>query len=306
LLPAHTDGVHTGVLIASFLALFSTTALADECPPPGHTLEQLQRLKNDSFEVSDHKARQILALALTACLADRRPELRDGIAFEALSRWMRADALDPATRRRLRDRLLQMLTESDTSGFAAPFAALVLSEIARTDRIKPWLASDERDNLVDAAAGFLSSVRDYRGFSDTEGWRHGVAHGADFALQLVLNRAVTKPHVAKLLSAVASQVAPSGTTAFHSGEPERLARPVLFAAERGVFTDAEWQGWFERVTAPAPLASWDQSFASEAGLAKRHNTLAFLATLYYAASESENPHLRLLLPRVREAIRTLR
>ena len=177
---------------------------------------------------------------------------------------------------------------------------------ARTDRIKPWLAPDERERLVDAAAGFLTGVRDYRGFSDTEGWRHGVAHGADFALQLVLNPAVSKLQITRLLAAVASQVSPPGTTAFHSGEPERLARPVLFAAERGVFTDAEWKGWFEGVTAPAPLTAWDQAFASEAGLAKRHNTLAFLTALYYAASESETAQLRLLLPHARAAIRTLR
>ena len=302
----HTTHVHTVFLLASLLTLLATTAHADDCPPPGYTLAQLQRLKSESFEVPDTQARQDLALALPACLADRRPELRDGIAFEALSHWMRADALDPDTRRRLRDRVLQMLAERDASGFAAPFAALVLSEIARTDRIKPWLAPDERDKLVDAAAGFLSSVRDYRAFSDTEGWRHGVAHGADFALQLVLNPAVAKPQVAKLLTAVASQVSPPGTTAFHAGEPERLARPVLFAAERGAFTDAEWKGWFERVTAPAPLTAWDQAFASEAGLAKRHNTLAFLTALYYAASESENAQLRLLLPHVREGIRSLR
>ena len=32
------------------------------------------------------------------------------------------------------------------------------------------------------------SVRDYRGFDAKQGWRHGVAHGADLLLQLSRNR----------------------------------------------------------------------------------------------------------------------
>jgi hypothetical protein len=51
-------------------------------------------------------------------------------------------------------------------------------------------------------------VRDYRGFDTAEGWRHGVAHGADLALQLVLNPAVDKPQIERLLAAVGRQVAP--------------------------------------------------------------------------------------------------
>src|SRR4029079_4781720 len=101
--------------------------------------------------------------------------------------WMRRDEIDSENLRRLRDALLPMLTADDAQGFRAPFAALVLSELARTDRIKPWLSADERKFLVQAATNFLVGVHDYRGFSDQDGWRHGVAHGSDFVLQLALN-----------------------------------------------------------------------------------------------------------------------
>ena len=295
------------IVLGVALALVAISASAQEpCPPTDYSLARLQQMKTDGFMLADASARQVLAVALTACLGDPRPELRDGIAFEALSTWMRKDLLDLRTRQQLRDALVPMLTADDAEGFRAPFAALVLSEVARTDRVKPWLSVIEREALVQAAARYLSGVRDYRGFSHSEGWRHGVAHGADLALQLVLNPALTTSQLDRLLAAVASQVAPSGTTAYHSGEPARLARPVLYAAQRGMHEESEWTRWLDGLLAPAPLASWDQAFASEAGLARRHNTMSFLLALYFEASESEDARVRRLLPGLREGLRKLR
>ncbi len=55
---------------------------------------------------------------------------------------------------------------------------------------------------------FLDSITDYRAFTQSEGFFHSVAHGADFALQLALNPASTKPQLDRLLAAIATQVAP--------------------------------------------------------------------------------------------------
>ncbi len=275
------------------------------CPPAGWPLIRLTALKTAKFAVADANERQSLALALTACLSDPNPHLRDGIAFEALSAWMRAGQLDRATLVRLRDTLMPMLAGGDAQGFRAPFAALVMAEVARTDRITPWMSPGERDALVLAAAEFLLDVKDYRAFSDTEGFRHGVAHGADFALQLALNPAVNKAHLDRLLIAIAEQVAPRQTVAYHAGEPDRLARPVLVIAQRGLHTDDEWKAWFAKVLSPAPLDSWEAAFSSEAGLAKRHNTRAFLLSVYASASASENAGARQLIPPIRDGLKLL-
>ncbi len=54
-----------------------------------------------------------------------------------------------------------------------------MTAVARTDRITPRLSSENHDGLVQAATRCLTNIRDYRAFSNTEGVRHGVAHGAD-------------------------------------------------------------------------------------------------------------------------------
>ena len=278
---------------------------AMNCPPAAWTPVQLTALKADKFAIDNPSTRRTLAIALTGCLGDPNPALRDGIAFEALSTWLRAGALDRPTLIELRDRLLLMLAGDDPQGFQRPFAALVMGEVARTDRISAWLSVEDRDVLVQAAARYLADIRDYRAFSNTEGFRHGVAHGADFALQLALNPAVTKPQLDRLLGAIAMQVAPRQLVAYAAGEPDRLARPVLFIAQRGLHTDDEWKAWFAQVLSPAPMATWDEALSSELGLARRHNARAFLLSLFASASASENAGVRQLLPHLRESLKIL-
>lgn len=273
------------------------------CPPAGHRLEDLQALKATSFRVADDAARQSLALGLLDCLADPDPALRDGIAFEAYAHWLRGDELDAPTRRSLLASLTRRLQAGDdAAGFGKPFAALVLSEVARTDRVAPWLADAERAALVDTASEYVASIVDRRGFVDGEGWRHGVAHGADVLMQLALNPRLDKAQLDRLLAAIAPQVAPAGQHAWIHGESERLARPVLFAAARGLHAQAEWDAWFAALAQPAPLARWADAYGSEAGLAKRHNLAAFLRALHVAVTESEDAKVKALLPGVRAAL----
>ena len=286
-------------------AIAEASAQRYTCPPDRWTIPQLEALKRDGFTLPDVAQRHALALALPACLGDPNPRLRDGIAFEALSTWMRAAQIDHATMRTMRANLLTMVANQDAEGFAAPFAALVLSEVARTDRLAAWMSSEERDEMVRAAAMFLAKVSDYRAFNDREGFRHAVAHGADFALQLALNPATTKAQLDHLMLAIAAQVAPNAEVAYWAGESDRLARPIVFIAQRKLHTDAEWQSFFGEITNPRPLASWRDAFTSELGIRKRHNVRAFLLSMYASASSSEDPGIRQLLTPVTAALKTV-
>jgi hypothetical protein len=282
--------------------------LTAACPPSGFDRAALDALKASKFELTDDARRQKLALALLPCLANADPRLRDGIAFEAYSTWMRGNLLDVATRTELLARLSATIEpgQPDGDGFRKPFAALVLSEVARTDRLAPWLTAPQRAALVDSAARYVSSIRDYRGFDPKEGWRHGVAHGADLLMQLALNPAVDRAGVDRLLGAVAAQVAPAGEHAYVDGESERLARPVLFAAQRGLLTRDEWEAWLLNVASPAPLASWDGAFESRAGLSRRHNVHTFLYAVYANARDSSDANIQALVPGLQAAFKTLR
>ncbi len=276
--------------VVLLLGIFSAPARA-ACPPEGKTREQLEALKLLKWTVPDAVDRQGLAEGLVDCLGDADPTLRDGIAYEALAHWMRAGEIDEAGLRSLRDRLYAGLEAGDPDGFRRPFDALVLSEVARTDRIKPWMTPEERGAMVETASHFLESVTDYRGFDDKQGWRHGVAHGSDWLMQLALNPALDRGQLDRMLAAIATQVVPSTSHAYVYGEPGRLGRPVMFIAKRELHTAAEWETWF---VALAPKLGASKDYNDNGWLLRRHDLLAFLTGLYLEADRSDDPQLQAL------------
>ena len=280
--------------------------LAADCLTPGFSQTELLELRANGFELENAERRNALGLALASCTGEPDPAIRDGVAFEGLSTWLRADLLSAETVDALRIELsAQLAAESDSmtdEGFSRPFAALILSEVARTDRIEPAFTPEQRAELVSVAAAYLASVDDYRGFSETEGWRHGVAHGADLVLQLVLNPQVSADQIELLMDALARQVSPPGAVFYIYGEPSRLARAVFYAYARGVVEQDYWSNWFQSISSPGPLATWSDAFSSQAGLARRHNTLAFLSAMYLNANSWSQPERENLSGLVIEAI----
>jgi len=297
--------------IALAAALFlSACATADApqvtaCPPTGYDRASLEALRTAEFAIADAQERERFAHGLIACLASPDPFLRDQVAYEGLTRLLRAEQLSVATRTNLTNETLAMMRGPDPDGFARPFAALALSELVRADRINGYYDDAMYDEIVAQSAAYMRGIRDYRGFDEREGWRHGVAHGADLLMQIALDPNFNdRAHMTAIRDAVSSQVAP--TTHFYTyGEPDRLMRPILFIARRDAFTEAEWTAWFEQLMNPAPLNAWSEAFSSQAGLAKRHNMTAFVQAVWINARLSESTADDVLLPGAEAAMRAL-
>jgi len=241
--------------------------------------------------------------ALVACLASPDPGLRDRFAYTTLAKLLRDQRPADEQLEYLSAQLDRLLQQPDPVGVAHPFAILVLAEVARTDRIEAWMSAGQRRDLVDTASRYLESVSDYRGFDPQVGWRHGVAHGADLAMQLTLNPALSRTQQLQLLEAIGRQVAP--VHAYRFGESERLARPVLFIAGRDELEEQDWQAWFTALAEPAPLPDWEAAWHDEAGLARRHNLRAFALEIYLNATLSEQPGIQALQPAALELMQAL-
>lgn len=290
---------HSGLLLASVLLACSNgfAATAPDCPSAGHPLAALHQAKAQGWALADAGDRQSLALGLLACLSHPDPNLRDGLAFEGLSTLLRNKQLTVATRLTVYQTQLAQLQvrENDPAGFAQPFAALVLAEIVRADRLQPFLDPVQRVALVDTATSYVRGITDYRGFSSTEGWRHGVAHGADLLMQLALNPAVSGSELDAIVQAARTQVAPAQTHFYIYGESDRLARPMVHAARRGLLDAAYWQRCLDALASPLPLANWGDAFASQHGLARLHNTKQFLRALDSLVAQQKDPAVAALL-----------
>jgi hypothetical protein len=300
---------HRTIAAALALAavLLAPAVGAQTCPPQGMSRQQLLDLKTREFAVPDDARRQALALELLACLGSIDQELRDGVTYTALSSWMRDRKLSAATVGTIRERLVALLApdRADPAGVQRPFAALTLAEVVRFDRVERFMTDQQLQQLVDATTSYLKSIRDYRGFDEREGWRHGVAHTSDVMLQLAVNPRTSKAQLDQMLAAIATQIAPLGEHFYTYGEGDRLAQAVFYIAKRKLHTADEWKKWFAQVSAPAPLASWQEAWATQRGIAKHQNTMQFLSMLYLYVRESGPDFQDLVLPAIVAAIKPM-
>lgn len=272
-------------------------AAASDCPAAGFAVPDLRQAKLQGWKAADAGRQQALALGLLPCLSHPDPEIRDGLAFEGLSAMLRGKFLSLETRYQVyRTQLAQLgATTADADGFARPFAALVLSEVARTDRLQPFLEASERTTLVNAAVAYMHGITDYRGFTPGEGWRHGVAHGADLLMQLALNPATDRDQLAVIAQAARAQIVAGQSHSYIHGESDRLARPIVFAARRGLLEATYWRQFVAAIAAPEPLTRWDDAFTSQAGLARLHNTKGFLRAALALVNQLNNSGVTALL-----------
>lgn len=274
---------------------------APACPPAGYDRASLEALRASQFNIENRRARERFAHGLIACLGSPDPFLRDQVAYEGLTRMLRADQLSVAVRTQLTNETLAVLRGPEGDGFARPFAALALSELVRADRINGYYDDTMKAEIVAQAGAYVAGIRDYRGYDEREGWRHGVAHGADLLMQIALDPNFNDAgQLQAVRDAVATQVSPANHF-YTYGEPDRLARPILFIAARNAFTADEWTAWFAQFGA----SQGEDLFSSQAGLAKRHNTRAFLNALWINARASQSTADDVLIPGVEAALRTL-
>lgn len=271
------------------LAAADAAAAPSACPPAGYDRAALLALRERHFDVADAAQRQALAHGLLACLSSPDSELRDHIGYEAYAYWRQGKALDAATWLDIESALRKRLgAADDRDGVARPFAALVLSEVVHADRDTPFLDAARRAALLDAAIAYFTTVRDYRGFDEKAGWRHGVAHAADLLGQLGREPAFGHAELDRILGALATQIVAHDDRVYVFGESERLAAAVALAIGRGMHTTEEWKAWLDVAAAPAPLARWAQAYDSRAGIAKHQNTMNFLLALYAELNASDD------------------
>ncbi len=295
------------VFAAKFLLSVSILISANSfagCPPSGKSLDDLKNLKTSQWKIGDATQRQQTALAMLDCLSNSNPQLRDEIAFEALSFWMRSELLSSETVHQIREQLLKKIldkTSADDEGFTKPFAALVLAEVARVDRRKAFMSDSQRQEMLETAALYLGQIVDFRGFDEKTGWRHGVAHAADWMMQLSLNPALNKSQHETMLAALALQIR-NERHFYQYGEAERLMTPVFYLGLRSSLTSEEWGTWFASLLS----TSLDLKKTTQASLARKHNLSAFLSAIYVNLQESKQIALQeKLLPIVIKSMKKL-
>lgn len=214
-----------------------------------------QAVINNDFKVPAGAPLPVLVTELSTMLASPDPQLRDDIAYAVLANWIYRQRVVPVEERL---RLLQTwegnlkagIGERDTQTvIGRSFSALALGVLAILDNEAPFLDRATFARLLESALTYLQAERDVRGFDNTLGWLHSVAHTADLLKFLARNPHLQVSEQALVLNAITGKLSAVETPLVH-GEGERLARTVLSIVARADFDETGFAAWLK---AMAPI-----------------------------------------------------
>lgn len=247
---AGTGGAHlrSGLSFIALLALL----LAPLGGATAHDKSYWQALRADRFKLRADEPVRPLVLEAAALLGSTDPELRDGVAYEAIVAWVYEDPrLEAAALEQLRITLVanarRGLGEPESDGlFLRSFSTLALSVLAATDLKRPFLSQPQFDELLDLAIAELTGERDLRGYVAGKGWGHATAHAADLLKFLARSHSLRAEQQPRIVEAVAERLRSAGQV-FVWGEDARLAAALTSLARRRDADPAPFVAWFKRL-----------------------------------------------------------
>jgi hypothetical protein len=253
----------------------------------------------DGFPFPEAAPASQIADELLAMLVSPDPEIRDGFAYTAAARWITEGRLDE---------VLEQLGDTAAGRFAHPevqarsFAPLTLSLVLRRGDSVPGLVTQEAAEAWYAEfSAWYPAEQDTRGWDDSLGWLHAVAHGADAAAAFA--RVLPNRRVELLELCARRMTARQADYRYVQLENARLARALTRILQAPGLDHEQATGWLAVVTqalrngeGPGPVPVW------------AFNTFATLQSLHLhlvrgISEESVPPHAEAVAARVAGLLR---
>ncbi|MAB93719.1 MAG: hypothetical protein CL593_10265 [Alteromonas sp.] len=231
--------------------------------------------------------------SLLPCFASPSPAIRDDYALTTFSHILRTGQVSEAALVSMILDIQEQLRNPRIKQYHKAFLTLGLAEIARVDRITPFLNESQRKALVETAVFLFKTTTDFTGFDDKYGYIHQIPHTADLVLQLALNERISQHQLIALAQSLKTVINPSQVVFYHTNEPDRLARASIYLFLRKELSEAFITQWLEDVSLP-PNGSWEAAYQSKKGLAAMHNVKGFLGRLLLTSYDKQNERIALV------------
>ncbi|MEU2288849.1 DUF2785 domain-containing protein [Streptomyces sp. NPDC013178] len=255
-------------------------------------------LAADGFPFPEDLSASRLADELSSMLVSPDPRIRDDYAYTAAARWIREGRLDEVLEA-LGDTAAGRLTHPEVQ--ARTFAPLILCCVLTRGHAAPGLvpkASAER--WYAGFSAWYPTEQDTRGWDDSLGWLHAVAHGADAAAAFAK---VLPERCADLLGSCARRMtAAQADCRYTQSEDARLARALTRILHTPGLKSEQATAWLTVVARaleggrPGPVPVW------------AFNTFATLQSLHLhltrgLADDGVPPHAETVAARTAELLR---
>lgn len=139
------------------------------------------------------------------------------------------------------------ITHNDPSDdvFTRSFSALVITLILGKDREKRSLPEELIVEAIHRSIQYLFLEKDYRGFNNTKGWAHAVAHGSDLLAEAIRHPLIMDSQL--LYSALQSLKSCLHTEYALIDEEEERMLPVIDALLDKGMTDEQLLAWIKEL-----------------------------------------------------------
>ncbi len=260
--------------------------------------QDIQHVLDTDYAVPSERSLEESTTQLEALLASTDAFLREN-ALEILWQWTQRGHYTDEQMLSLGDRMASHLLsgtgESGTdSVFLRAFAALVLTGVLVADQRAveeafhtrpPFLPEDRVHAWFDASIACFRGEQDRRGYVETKGWAHALAHEADLLSDFARGHHLETVHLETLLDAIADKMIEPCNTVLCYNEGERLTQTVLDILRRNLVSLEFIEGWLQRLAHTSEGGHWADAFgmdgASERDNHARINACSFLRSLYF-------------------------
>jgi hypothetical protein len=245
-------------------------------------------IQND-YEIPDDFSLDELTAEIFSYLGNTDPELRDDIGYILYANWLEMGYYSQAEIQEHNQSLLKNLdvgigeTESDTI-FLRSFSALFLAEIIHNDNKDPQLGKNQIQEILEKGLAYLSAEKDPRGYVQSKGWAHALAHTADLMRVLSKNKHTGLVEHKEILNGIAKKLIASSGWVYVHGEDDRLSAAVLSILRRDMLPTNSIKEWAKSLTG----SKWKGAWTKEASTRAFFNVRNFLRSLYLQVVTEEN------------------
>ncbi|MDP9701475.1 DUF2785 domain-containing protein [Paenibacillus polysaccharolyticus] len=208
-------------------------------------------------------------------------QLRDELIYTTLSHWIPGLSLTTSKLEHIlttvldRDHLLYGLGETHSdSVFTRSFSMLVIPLLFMRHAASPFLSSERIHQIKDVVFHNVREEKDYRGYDETKGWAHAVAHAADVLEDLAQYNELDEADLSTMLDLVYEKMTISERV-YSDGEDERMITPVMCILDRNILSQASVQQWIQRFGTVENESEFLPAFR------QKNNIKNFLKSLYF-------------------------
>lgn len=193
-------------------------------------------------------------------IGDPAPEIRDDLVFNSLARGIQEELFSIEQFHYLAKSIIKdegLLFEIETSGnstLTRSFKALIYANLLAADRFDLSLYFRQLDPQIkevifQEGLVYLTKERDTQGFSDSFGWVHAFAHGADLVTEIVSHPDFPNSSMPEILSLM-ERIFKQQTSRFSNDEDWRLARVFSEAILLGKLSQTQLANWVQGLDFP--------------------------------------------------------